>query len=393
MGNETKLPFKVGQKAEARSFQRGFRGAWFRSKIPASFDLISSRFLSYHCTIATSHRVIIETDMNSEKVGRILLQYYDYPDEKKPKWLKLYQVPPYGSGKEKYRELMLRPCYPPVYKAKQMPHASVISEVSVIVDDSWKVGDMVDWMTENCFWSGSITQLFGGGKAQIELKNPPHGEGYLYEADLVDVRPSLDWSPEYGWTMPTQEGECGRPSAWLLKPINQDVDKLLQITDTHNSGQETESGQSKAGSSLRLPSSSQVPSTSAASDEVKSTGTTEISKRSNDSTKLKNTQKRSTSRGHRVVKTDSGQTSAEPKADVAADMDDINSDCSTKKYIDKGGSPLLNSTRSDTLEAAVLDLEEYVNKVKWLKTILGCEVSSGNQWEFVEPLAASDTPK
>ncbi|KAL3626389.1 hypothetical protein CASFOL_029938 [Castilleja foliolosa] len=378
MGKEANLPFKAGQKAESRSFMLGYRGAWFRSEILKIYS-------------------------SSVDNGRILLQYCDYPDDTKPRLLKLYHVSPFGTGKEKYRELMLRPSYPPVYKANQMPHASVISEVSVIVDDTWKVGDLVDWMTEGCYWSGSITKLYGGGKAEMELTKPPHGEGGIYDIDLVDVRPSLDWSPEYGWTMPTQEGECGRPCAWLLKPINQqnsadfraiaDADNLLQITDTRNSSQEIESGDLKDGTSLGLPSS-----TSVASEEVKSIEPTETSKRSKTPTKSENKHKKSTRRRHRVVKTDSVQTVSEQKADVAADVDDINSDCSTKKYIDNGGSTVLNSTRSDTLEAAVLDLEEYVNKVKWLKTILGCGISSSdgstkNQWEFVEPRAASGTPK
>ncbi|KAL6532382.1 hypothetical protein OROGR_014352 [Orobanche gracilis] len=67
-----------------------------------------------------------------------------------------------------------------------------------------------------------------------------------------------------------------------------------------------------------------------------------------------------------------------------------------QNYPANGGSTL-NSARFDTLEAAVMDLEEYVNKIKWLKTILGQGVSSSNGyrngWEFVEPLAASDAPK
>ncbi|KAK6161373.1 hypothetical protein DH2020_004754 [Rehmannia glutinosa] len=202
MENEINLPFKVGELAEARSFEKGYRGAWFRCKI---------------------------TEITMRK-GSVKLEYFDYPDEK-TKSMRLYQVPPYYiRKKDKYRELMLRPAYPPIYNVKQMPHASVISEVSVIVDDSWKVGDMVDWWTSDCYWCGRITQLLGDGKAQadeelplaahtehesssrnsymleIELKQPPHGEGSTYdEVYFKDLRPSLDWSPEYGWTIPTQE--------------------------------------------------------------------------------------------------------------------------------------------------------------------------------------------
>ena len=37
---------------------------------------------------------------------------------------------------------------------------------------------------------------------QIELFPPPDGEGLSYEISCKDLRPSLDWSPENGWTMP-----------------------------------------------------------------------------------------------------------------------------------------------------------------------------------------------
>lgn len=32
---------------------------------------------------------------------------------------------------------------------------------------------------------------------------PPMGEGSSYVASFSDLRPSLDWSPEDGWTLPT----------------------------------------------------------------------------------------------------------------------------------------------------------------------------------------------
>ncbi|KAI3469708.1 hypothetical protein Pfo_026371 [Paulownia fortunei] len=379
MENEINLPFKVGELAEARSFQIGYRGAWFRCKIR-------------------------EITKRKGSIGHVL-EYYDFPDEKL-KWTKLYQVPLYyvGKAKEKHRELMLRPCYPPIYNEKQMPHISVISEVTVIVDDSWKVGDLVDWWTTGCYWCGRIIQLLGDDKAKIELKPPPIGEGSIYEVLLKDVRPSLDWSPEYGWTIPTQEGDSGRPCARLVKPVNQVIGRL-QIMDTHKAGQETEAGLGTAGSSVRLPFSSPVSSNSAVSDEVKSTGTTEMQKQSLGTTVskgLKDIQEKSVSQGCEDISTrkrswadtDSGQTSAEPAAEVAEE--DLNSSCSLKKYRARGGVTL-NSMRSDTLEAAILDVEEYVNKVKWLKTILGYGISPSDaprpQWEFVPPPAASETPK
>lgn len=58
-----------------------------------------------------------------------------------------------------------------------------------------------------------------------------------------------------------------------------------------------------------------------------------------------------------------------------------------KKLRTSVGLPL-NSTRSDTLDALILDLEELANKVKWLKIILkrGFLLSTAvdTSWTFVE---------
>ncbi|KAL0457065.1 UNVERIFIED_CONTAM: hypothetical protein Slati_1045700 [Sesamum latifolium] len=327
MENVIKLHFQVGELAEARSFQCGYREL---------------------------------------------------------KWTKLYQqVPPLhvGKAKEKHRELMLRPCYPPIHNKNQMPQVSEISEVAVIVDDSWKVGDLVDWWTTDCYWSGRITKLLGDDKAEIELHPPPRGEGSSYEVHLKDLRPSLDWSPQCGWTVPNQEGDTGRACAQLIKPVNQgslpkplielseaqmSISKFslmfeswlslayleslailawpfllgllfrqiclsvaviggLQIMDTDNEGQETEAGIGLADSSVGLSSSS---NSIAVSDEVKSTGTTETRKRSfgtRVSEQVNDIQEKGVSLGcgdTRTRKTsladsDSGRTSAEPAAEVA----------------------------------------------------------------------------
>ncbi|KAH6821669.1 hypothetical protein C2S53_019183 [Perilla frutescens var. hirtella] len=311
-------PFEVGQMTEVKTFEEGFRGAWFRCKIK---------------TI-------------SKKKGRLghTLEYLDFPDEEL-KWTTLYQATfcNEGNTKEKHKELMLRPHYPPIYNEKQMPHVSEISEVTVIVADSWRVGDLVDWWNSDCYWSGRITQLLGDNEAQIDLKPLPHGEGLSYKVLLKELRPSLDWCPELGWTVPTQEGDTGCPCAHLVKPTNQ--------------GQETEAVQRPVGSlTTRSLLSSPLPSNSDASDKTKSRRTTETQTRSlgkRVSKKWKAKQDRSTSPGP--------VDSSTRKANRA------------KKY-----RVVLNSTHSHTLEAAVLDLEEYLNKVKWLKKKLLYGISSSD---------------
>ncbi|GER25500.1 agenet domain-containing protein [Striga asiatica] len=312
MENETYLTWEVGQLAEARSFEQGFRGAWFRCKITG----------------------VCETN---GRIERVHLKYYDYVDDK-PTWLKLYQV-----TSKKYKELMLRPCYPPIYNAKKRLHASAISEVSVIFDGSWK----------------------------IELKPPPHGEGEVYVAKLKDVRPSLDWSPEYGWTMPKKEGDSGRPSAWLFKP------------------KKPGAGEPKNPNTLSLGEETKVVS----DDEMKSTETKDtnnISSQPKAPEKTKRTKKKREDYDD-DSKTESGQAKTEPKPD-GADKDNLDSGEDKKGK----GELVLNSAHFDTLEAAVMDLEEYLNKVKWLKIVLEQGIlppDDKSQWQFVEPLVDNDATK
>ncbi|MCH82222.1 hypothetical protein A2U01_0003023, partial [Trifolium medium] len=100
---------------------------------------------------------------------------------------------------------MVRPCYPTIYRKSEKLDVNTISEVIVIVDDAWKVGDLVDWFSDGCYWCGTVTEVFGDDKVQVDLLPHPLGEGDTYKALTKDLRPSLDWSPEKGWTvrMPT----------------------------------------------------------------------------------------------------------------------------------------------------------------------------------------------
>ncbi|KAL3828234.1 hypothetical protein ACJIZ3_017036 [Penstemon smallii] len=340
MENESKLPFKVGELAEAMSFQTGFRGAWFRCKV---------RQFTYR------------------KGDSCFLEYYDFPDEKL-KCTKLYQLPPRytGKGKQKNRELMLRPPYPTIYKENQITHVSDITEVGLIVDDVWKVGDLVDWWTTGCYWSGRIIQLLGDGKAQVELKPPPLGEGATYEVLLQDLRPSLDWSLQHGWTVPTQEGDPSRACARIINPMNQD----FPVMDTNNAGQET----GQTGSSVKKSLSSQISSNSVAvSDESKSTATMETASKEVIDAQEKN-----------IMRSDSWVSGKRKTSGEASDSGQITSAGEVGGAREK---VTLRSMHSDSIEAAALDLEEYLLKVKWLKSILLKGVSSSDapkpQWEFV----------
>ena len=110
--------------------------------------------------------------------------------EDKP--IRLYQLPPVGhkrrSGVE--RELMLRPPFPPIYHEGQLPPANETSEVIVITEAIWNVGDLVDWWKDQCFWSGKVTQILGNEEAMVNNSNslPLHLIfWFLFEYDIFSA--------------------------------------------------------------------------------------------------------------------------------------------------------------------------------------------------------------
>ncbi|KAG5150238.1 hypothetical protein JHK82_017119 [Glycine max] len=107
---------------------------------------------------------------------------------------KLDQVVSKGYNKE----LMLRPSFPTLSYESEKLDVNTISEVIAIVNN------MEDW---------------GLGRL-IDLLPPPMGEELSYDALGKDLRPSLDWCPEKGWTMPVpmpMGGECKQPCAPIMK--------------------------------------------------------------------------------------------------------------------------------------------------------------------------------
>ncbi|KAL7601439.1 hypothetical protein Lser_V15G23259 [Lactuca serriola] len=175
---------KVGQLAEFRTFERGYRCAWFRCKI---LD------------------IVLETEM-------IKLEYCDFPGEE-IKWVKIYE-------RQIKKQLMVRPPYPKMYLKNEMPPVNSITEICVVIDGEWKVGDLVDWHKDDCYWSARVKRVLNHEKVEIELTIPPEGEGGIYEAFCKDLRPDLHWSPREGWSVPTRENEtsCG---AQLIFPVHQ----------------------------------------------------------------------------------------------------------------------------------------------------------------------------
>ncbi|XP_059291143.1 uncharacterized protein LOC132044655 [Lycium ferocissimum] len=381
MAKEYKLPFKVGQLAEAQSFENGFRGAWFRCKI----QKISCRRGHWNA----------------------LLEYFDYPDEKHT-WTKLYQYPPYNVGKSKdKRQLMLRPQYPSVKLKNEVSDVSSISEATVVADGNWQVGDLVDWWANGCYWSGHLTKLFGNGEAELALTPPPVGEGAMYEVSFKDLRPSLDWSPNFGWIVPTsQDGDSVRRCAQLIQPVNQVLGRF-PVLEIHSMGEGRKDSQATAGSSTS-PSFSPHSSAnlSPASDEKGDFKTSELAEH-----RIVDPQKEATNTSKKVRRSyisscsHTGDESAEKSSlldkgsnsscigvdseKTTGPTEKVNySSCPLKKFRTSDGVQL-HSMGSDSTEAAILDLEELANKIKWLKGLLefGGPVSNAAarpSWKFVE---------
>ncbi|CAK7327204.1 unnamed protein product [Dovyalis caffra] len=374
--DEHDLPFKVGQLVEARSFLQGYRGAWFRCKI---------------------------IDVHQKDTGmQYALRYYDFPDEK-VKWTKLHQYPK-PRLKNTERQLMVRPCFPSVYRESKLPEIKAISEVVVIVNDVWNVGDLVDWWTDDCYWSGTLTEALGNGKFQIDLLPPPVGEGSSYEADSKDFRPSLSWSLEHGWTVPIPSLEivfCNM-SVVLLFYINGEIGyRPASVGRSANlavhavdEGRKDPEATVKASFELNASFSSHItknslPPPHRSEGMAKSPLNPPISNKACPPGRkigldITNGGVAKTSCSDSVS---SSHVRAGASAELGGNTGGDDNNAPLKKMRTDGGI-CLNSMCSDTIEASILDLERLANRVKLAKSTLesGTALSNtaGPSWKFLE---------
>ncbi|XP_024035901.1 uncharacterized protein LOC18032183 isoform X2 [Citrus clementina] len=329
---KSRLPFKVGQLTESRSFVPGFRSSWFRCKIR---------------NISVRHKEVMHT-----------LEYLDFPDEK-IRWTKLYQKPVGGSrSKEMKRQIMVRPSFPPIFCESQMPDVNNITEVVVIVNDVWKVGDLVDWWTDNCYWTGRLTEILGDGKARekessycariIKPLNPVNQEDsqnlMVPPVEMTEnAQPTAGPSPECNASFSSRMSTSSLPSLdkserHAKRPLSPAASKEMHALETKMGFDAVDSGIGKSSYSDSVSSS-----------QIRDAAT-------------------------EMPDTDAGNKSCE------------NSGSSKKMRYDR--SIPLNSSFSDTIEAAILDYEELVNRVKWIKAILQSGTIPSNTvqptWKFLE---------
>ncbi|KAG0516867.1 hypothetical protein BDA96_09G039400 [Sorghum bicolor] len=194
------LPYKIGDLAESKSLVSGYRGAWFRCKI----HNMRVKFGYLEC----------------------YLEYIDYPGEKK-EWVRVFRKNSARSNQNSREstQIMIRPSFPKWYFVHEVPEQLPNSDVTAIVDETWKIGDLVDWLKEGCYWSATITKLLNEDLVEVELPAPPIGEGQCYQANCSDLRPTLEWSLAKGWTVPlSQANGKGWHAARLLQHYKSESD-------------------------------------------------------------------------------------------------------------------------------------------------------------------------
>jgi len=140
------------------------------------------------------------------------LDYIDYTSEDK-EWVQVFEKNPKSSKKNSKEsiQLMIRPSFPQWCYGHEVPEQFPNSVVTAIVDEAWKVGDLVDWLNEGCYWSGKITKLLDEDRVEVKLLAPPIGEGKRYPANRNDLRPTLEWSLINGWTVPLSQNQRRAP--------------------------------------------------------------------------------------------------------------------------------------------------------------------------------------
>ncbi|XP_019087232.1 PREDICTED: uncharacterized protein LOC104725214 [Camelina sativa] len=162
---------------------------------------------------------------------------------------------------------------------------------------------------------------------RLNLLAPPYGEGCIYEALSKDVRPSLEWSLEDGWTVPFSKVGEKRQCAKLMKHLN-------EVTLNEVSGAES------------MEDEKQGPS-----DEVSGAESMEDEKQG-------------------------------PSDEVSgAESKDEEKQRATEKVI-SDGDLRLNIMESESVEAAVMDLEELIVRFEWLKGKLGPKSSEKASWVY-----------
>jgi hypothetical protein len=62
---------------------------------------------------------------------------------------------------------MLRPPFPKWHRGDQVPEHFSKSELIASVYDTWKVGDLVEWLCKDCYWTATIVRLISEDVVEV----------------------------------------------------------------------------------------------------------------------------------------------------------------------------------------------------------------------------------
>lgn len=99
------------------------------------------------------------------------VDYYDYSDQSELSWFFCSRAATVSFPFYSFDSIIIvNPSFPTFYCKSDKPDDITISEVAVLVNDEWKVGDLVDWWTGGCYWSATtLTKILSVKKLQVWL--------------------------------------------------------------------------------------------------------------------------------------------------------------------------------------------------------------------------------
>jgi hypothetical protein len=64
-------------------------------------------------------------------------------------------------------QIMIRPPFPQWYRGVQVPEHFPKSELIASVFDTWKVGDWVEWLYDDCYWTAKIVKVLSKDEVKV----------------------------------------------------------------------------------------------------------------------------------------------------------------------------------------------------------------------------------
>ncbi|KAI3877156.1 hypothetical protein MKX03_010423 [Papaver bracteatum] len=225
--------------------------------------------------------------------------------------------------------------------------------------------------------AGDADHSTGDEIVQVQFPRSLMGEGGSYIVPDKELRRSLDWTPELGWTVPIPKvGETSEPCVCLIQPKSPDVGKIRN----NNVGTGETSPSTFCSASLFSPGSSLDSSgreilfkPSADLLSKQKTGTANMNNGSVDKSTLSSS-----------ISSIHGDTCESVSARKTRPPREKYNSCRSSKKMRKTET---DSTLSDMIESSIMNLEVLVNRVKRLKGALeyGAEFSTTMKpsWKFL----------